>query len=241
MPRFTRGLVVTLVVLVLGSFVVMLQQKPASGAPGSAPVTVVNTPLPTTVTNTPLPATVSGNVNVNNFPPNQTVSGTVSVNNFPPPNQNVSATVVNTSLNPVPILDVNTSAEEPFQTFLCFNSGSFSGVPCPVPVSIVVPSMTTDNLQVKRLVIENVSGYCQLGPTTQVQAMAVSVRPLNENTVNNVSQAIALFTPAAPTFTAFNGTTRLYADPGANLGLLGFIGGNDYFCTVFVNGYFITK
>jgi len=85
MPRFTRGLVVSLVVLVLGSFVVMLQQKPASGAPGPAPVTVTNTPLPTTVTNTPLPvsgsvaATVSGNVNVGNFPATQNVSGNVGV------------------------------------------------------------------------------------------------------------------------------------------------------------------
>jgi len=232
MARFTRGLVVTLVVLVLGSFVVMLQQKPASGAPGPAPVTVVNTPLPTTVTNTPLP--VSGSLAA-------TVSGTVAVNNFPT-NQNVSGTVVNTSVNPVPILDVNTSAKEPFQTLLCNAGGSFSGS-CPEPVQFVVPSMTTDNLPVKRLVIENVSGICSQGATTQVEAMAVSTF-VNENTVNNVSQALALITvlpgvsPAAPTF---NGTTRLYADPGATVGLLTYTAGVDSSCTVFVNGYLITK
>jgi hypothetical protein len=45
--------------------------RPASAA-GSAPVTVMNTPLP-----------VQGSVSVNNFPATQTVSGTVSVGNTP--------------------------------------------------------------------------------------------------------------------------------------------------------------
>ena len=100
MPRFARGLVVSLGVVLLGLLITIVPQRNASGAPG-APVIVQNVPLPTTVTNTPLPvsgnlaATVSGNVNVGNFPPTQNVNVT---NTVP-----VSGTVTAQIATPVPV------------------------------------------------------------------------------------------------------------------------------------------
>ena len=150
--------------------------------------------------------------------------------------------VVNTSASPVPSVDVNTPAEEPFQTILCKSAGSFSG-DCSTPENFAVPSTTTDGLTVKRLVIENVSGECGVGGTTQIQAMAVSTF-VSENTVNGETQAVALITvpPAVvPGAVMFNGPTRMYADPGATVGLLPYVSGIDLICGVFVNGHLITK
>jgi hypothetical protein len=67
--------------------------------------------------------------------------------------------VTNTAANPVPTLDINTPAEEPFQTQLCFGFGAFANQ-CPAPPVFTVPSTTTDGATVKRLVIEDFSGIC---------------------------------------------------------------------------------
>lgn len=66
MKRFGRALVVALGIAVLGSVVSLIPQKNATGA-GSAPVSVVNTPLPVNVSNAAgNPVPVSGLVAVGN-------------------------------------------------------------------------------------------------------------------------------------------------------------------------------
>ena len=71
MKPFGKLLLVTLGFGVFGFAMSLVPQKTATGA-GSAPVTVVNTPL-----------SIEGTVGVNNFPATQTVTGTVAVSNFP--------------------------------------------------------------------------------------------------------------------------------------------------------------
>ena len=84
MKRFARALAVFFGIVVLGSFVLLVPQKNAAGA-GSAPVTIVNTPLP-----------VTGDVSA-------TVSGTVGIAGTPTVNANVSLP------NPLPVQPVQQS------------------------------------------------------------------------------------------------------------------------------------
>ena len=71
MKPIGKLLLVTLGFGAFGFAMSLVPQKTATGA-GSAPVTIVNTPL-----------SVEGTVGVNNFPATQAVTGTVAVSNFP--------------------------------------------------------------------------------------------------------------------------------------------------------------
>jgi len=161
--------------------------------------------------------------------------------------------VTNTAANPVPILDVNTPAEEPFQTQLCSGFGQF-GNQCIAPLFFVVPSTTTDGASVKRLVIEDFSGICTTSPTsgnTFVEGISVQTS-VNENAVNSVS-SITVFAPVAPPpqpaisrDQIFSQPVRLYADTGSNVELQpSAVGtdvvGADVICVATVNGYLVTK
>lgn len=150
--------------------------------------------------------------------------------------------VVNTSANPVPNLDVNTPAEEPLQAILCFDSGNGECAALPLPNFFVVPTTTTDGLSVKRAVIENLSGNCG-GPSVQVTGLALSTF-VKENIVT-VSQAAATvpISPQSGNFAIFGQPIRLYADPGAEIGMVPYVSGGtgNYVCSVSLNGYLITK
>jgi hypothetical protein len=153
--------------------------------------------------------------------------------------------VTNTSANPVPNLDVNTPAEQPFETILCTSVGVFAGeCPSSEPSEFVVPSTTTDGATVKRLVIENVSGSCAIGATTQVLGMGIDTT-IGENTVNGLStvQTLVPVLGSSPGKGAVYGqAARLYADPGAIVGMEPFVGGStDLICGANVNGYLVTK
>lgn len=152
--------------------------------------------------------------------------------------------VTNTSANPVPNLDVNTPAEEPFETVLCTAAGVFAGdCPSNEPIGFVVPSTTTDGATVKRLVIENVSGSCATSGTTVVLGMGIDTT-IGENTVNGLS-AVQTLVPAQGSpgkGAVFGQLARLYADPGAAVGMEPFVAGStDLICGADVNGYFVTK
>jgi hypothetical protein len=142
MARFTRGLVVTLGVVLLGFFITIVPQKTALGQNGNTqPVFVTNKTVPTTVTNTPLPvsgnlaATVSGSVAVSNFPATQNVNvtnaalpvtGTVTanINGTPTVNANISnsslsALITNPTTNPVLNRNIDRPENQPFNVPLC--------------------------------------------------------------------------------------------------------------------------
>ena len=160
--------------------------------------------------------------------------------------------VTNTTTNPVPSVDVNTPAEEPFQTILCFEFGQYG--PCSEPQSFIAPSTTTDGANVKRLVIQDLSGSCQTtsnSGNTFVEGITLQTS-LNENSVNSVtsiSTEVPLAPPAVPTVSRdqiFSQPVRIYVDPGSFVELQISAVGSDVvdssaFCAVTVYGYLVTK
>jgi hypothetical protein len=129
--------------------------------------------------------------------------------------------VTNTPLAPVPNADVNTPGDEPFQTHICasFPTGSF---PCAstTPESFAVPSITSDGFTVKRLVIENISGFCGVSGEQGITLVQLGFST-SANTVNGLNLALLV-----PTMTSIGSNTQLfrstvptpvYADPESNV------------------------
>jgi hypothetical protein len=193
--------------------------RPAE-AGGSAPVTVLNTPLPVQGT---VNAAQSGTWNVG-------LTGTPSVN------------IGNTPSNPVPTLDVNQPTGEPFQEQLCIDSeaGGLCG-----PQDFDVPTATNKGDSVKRLVIDYVSGHCE----SDAQPGATLVWVGGDQSINNPSGQDYSKNYFVPVFTAtgeyaFATPTRIYADPNANISIFSYaisIGSTVHgVCDVQLSGFLMT-
>lgn len=150
--------------------------------------------------------------------------------------------VTNTTANPVPTVSADSPANFPFAASLCLEAPSGS---CGAQ-SFVVPTTTSTGLPVKRLVIENVSGSCNLTPGISQFQLDLEV-PV-------AGSSIPLFfpfplVPASPSnsagrFIVGGSAVRIYADPGTTV----FIGANselltgDFeFCPLVVAGHLETK
>jgi hypothetical protein len=180
-----------------------IQSHPASAA-GSAPVTVVNTPLPVQgtvgVNNFPSNQAVSGTVAISNFPSNQTVSGTVNVGNFP---STLPVSFTNASTSPLYIRDVDGAAHNRYTYNNSCNvptDGSVNGC----NVQFTVPSGF-------ELVVETVTVEAGLNPGEKgIGRMIVNA---------TLSQAFGADFILSPVLNngAFASTQllRAYADPGA--------------------------
>lgn len=219
--------------------------KTVQGAPGSAPVTVVNTPLPVSGNVT---GTVTGSVNIANTP--LPVTGSVNVANTPLPvtgNVTGSVAVINPTVQdlnnnpaPGPLITEDTAnpGYEPFSISLCIaNNGPFV---CSFPDPITVPSKTADNQPVTRLVIEHVSGECVVtGGTIAVLNMHTS-SSYNGGDVGNHFPLSPNSSPAGGWY-VFAQSTRIYADPGTGVSIDPDYPGAtpNYWCVASVNGYFV--
>jgi hypothetical protein len=130
--------------------------------------------------------------------------------------------VVNTSANPVPMVMSGT----PFEAALCHAFGPTQGTLCGAEVSdFVVPSTTSTGASVKRLVVENISGFCTAENTPLIAGILFS--PFVADSVPNSTGAMAHYFPLilqttgpgpSPSQTerdySFGGTTRIYFNPG---------------------------
>lgn len=122
-------------------------------------------------------------------------------------------TVSNTSANPVPNLNVDEPAAQPFQYYLGANPGGYP--------TFTVPSTTVSGAPVKRLVIESVSGFCSqpFSPADPVGSFTSLVT--NDTSINGQSSSANFFVPlqnpSLPTLYAIQAFTRIYADPGATV------------------------
>jgi hypothetical protein len=224
--------VVTLASAILG--------VPSLWAQASLPVKITNTPLPiqgsvnAVITNASVP--VSGTVNVNSLPAVQ-LSGTPTV------------TVGNAETSPVLTRDVDRPSNEPFSPGICmFND--FDGVnPCESNLhsGFVVPS-TTSGKTVKRMVIEFVSGSCEMSRSDTfllslelgIDATLASGRThyLVPVSVPNVS--------GGPNFYAIAQQTRIFVNPGQTVSIgAGLRGASadqwDMVCHFQVEGSLITQ
>lgn len=129
--------------------------------------------------------------------------------------------VTNTSTNPVPTAEVNDPGEEPFQTQIClaFPAGSF---PCSSGTveNFAVPTVTSDGLTVKRLVVENISGFCFVGGSQTINLVLLVFSTL-ANSINSIEQESLVQTSTS--IGSFAGLshvsfpTPVYADPGTSV------------------------
>jgi hypothetical protein len=149
-------------------------------------------------------------------------ASTAFAGNTPAPTQVV---VTNTPAQPVPMVglvkDSDASARKPFQWF---------GNGIPASISGNTLTVTTVPLN-QRLVIEDVSGYCQ---------GSVSLVYLASHSITNGYKGFH-YLPA----TFWNGTgpastpVRFYVDPGQDFNLLSSASGGSGFCYLAVSGYFV--
>jgi hypothetical protein len=92
-------------------------------------------------------------------------------------------TVANTATNPVASRNVDNPATYPFSANLCINVNSF----CDPSLSqvFVVPAATSTGVQVKRLVLQGVSGDCQGDPATTALLDGIQISSFApEDTIN---------------------------------------------------------
>jgi hypothetical protein len=235
MHRFPKILLLTIGFGLVGVAVGFLTSTPAPAAPTSVPVTVVNTPsapVPTAAQGT---TAISGNVGIS--------AGTkINVANVPDANG-----------NPTPVVVRDHTPTQPFHMFLCSDYGTLSGS-CQTVVpaansSFQVPTTTSDGHAVERMVIENISGVCaSTGSGQQVFEVILSTT-LNENSPIATISDIFPAAPSAAGLTAtvliqtVSQTTRLYSDPGSQVGLSFGITGNSADgsrCNMTLTGYLTT-
>lgn len=120
--------------------------SPTGAITGSAPVSVVNTPLPVTGTvNVGNLGATTLPVSVTNFPATQQVNGTVNIGNLPAVQQ---VSVTNLSSAPISVSLLNPPGSSPFMHVLT------SGTP-----EFTVPA-TINGLSVQALAVTQVSGSC---------------------------------------------------------------------------------
>jgi hypothetical protein len=161
--------------------------------------------------------------------------------------------VVNTASQPVPNRDVDNPAKEPFQANMCIDAGTQFGN-CRLgglPGFVQVPTTTTDNAVVKRLVIEYVDAVCFVNGSGLITAWGLSIT-VNEN-VQNVQSGLPSgelvhdflpqLAPGSPGPLLISQQTRLYADPGTVVGssIADTAGVTGYQCQGTITGHLVTQ
>ena len=127
--------------------------------------------------------------------------------------------VTNTPTNPVPTADVNAPGDEPFQTQIClaFPAGSFPCSSGTIPESFAVPTVTSDGLTVKRLVVENISGFCFVGGSQTINLVQLEFSTF-ANSINSIEEESLVQTSTSIGSTGLSHVsfpTPVYADPGS--------------------------
>jgi hypothetical protein len=161
----------------------------------------------------------------------------VNVVNTPLPITNAEVHDLNNNPAPGPLIteDTGNPAYEPFAATLCV---SFGGTSCGFPSSLTVPTKTADFQPVTRLVIEYVSGDCQASGGLDVELFSNSSG--NSGGFSAVNRFSLNPTPTGGWY-EFSQHTRIYADPGTNLGPnFSYTGPTpNYLCNMVVNGHFV--
>src|ERR1700683_525656 len=217
MKRFAKLFAATLGFGVLGFLMSLVPQKTAQGV----------TPEPVQVTNTPLP--VKGDITA-------TITGSPAVkvlNNVP---------VINgvSSGKPIP-LTVQTQEDSPatpFQVNLCASNASCKLGTLSVPATFDEPGD-------ERLVIEYVSGECQMVIQSSNLPMTVSLginTTVGGTTVTHYFATIPEGISDNISASGFSNRTRLYADPSKTV-TLGDVpyGTTSSTCVIGVSGYLMPK
>lgn len=198
--------------------------RPTQAQQGSAPVTVVNTPLPVSLTGT---GNISGSVNaaqsgawnvgVTSLPSVQLAAGTTV---------GITGGLSNTAATPLFVRDVDEPGRNAYVVYVCQNTES----PCggvTVPVG-------------NRYVIEQVAGECQVGTGSTIYGFRLHAWLNGADNVYPVRNNISAESGGGQTTTGFFfQPARIYADGGTELSVA-FAGvGGSAFCGVTLSGHLV--
>lgn len=151
--------------------------------------------------------------------------------------------VTNTSANPVPVSAADSPANFPFATFLCIES---PGEGCQPFSTFLVPTTTSTGLPVKRLVIENVSGTCEITPGVTGFVLSLSAPSVGATTALPFPFPLLAASPnnSAGQFVVGGSAVRIYTDPGDTVSISAqsdVPAGNFEFCSLIVEGHLEAK
>ena len=198
--------------------------KPTQAQHGSAPVTVVNTPLPVSLTGT---GNISGNVNaaqsgawnvgVTNLPSVQLAAGTTV---------GITGGLSNTAATPLFVRDVDGPGRNAHVVHVCQSTLSPCGA-VTVPVG-------------NRYVIEQVAGECQVGTGSTIYGFRLHAWLNGAENVYPVRNDISADSGGGQTTTGFFfQPARIYADGGTELSVaFAGLGGNAV-CGVTLSGHLV--
>lgn len=214
----------------------------------STPCVWAQASLPVRVTNTPLP--VQGSVNAVITNPSVPVSGTVNVSSLPAVQLSgtPAVTVENADTSPVPIRDVDHPANEPFSASLCTFNSVISGTSCEsfYQDRVTVPT-TSSGKTVKRLVIEFVSGICDIPhPDTYLFNLSLLIGLGEAIPPSRNHYLVPVSVPnlsGGPKQYASTQQTRIYANPGQSVTIDWGVRGGDLraVCHFTLEGSLITQ
>ena len=223
-----RNIGVLTFLVALAAATIPLPKATQAQAAGSAPVTVVNTPLPVNLTGT---GNISGNVNaaqsgawnvgVTNMPAMQLAPGTTV---------GISGGFSNTATSPIFTQDVDEPAKNAYVVGLCASTESSCG-------GITVPLGT-------RYVIEQVSGECNVGSESSLYGWKLSARLNGADNIYFVRDNISAGSGDTTTGFFFQ-ESRIYADGGVENGIsahLFGVGGEHHSaaCGITLSGYLVS-
>ena len=201
----------------------------ATHAAGSAPVTVVNTPLPVSLTGT---GNISGNVNaaqsgawnvgVTNLPAVQLAPGTTV---------GISGGFSNTATSPFFVRDVDERAKNAYVLGLCATSKFQTCPGVTVPVGA-------------RYVIEQVSGECNVGSDSSIGGFKLTAHLNGADNVYFFHDKISAGS-GDTTIGPFFQESRIYADGGVENGISAKVfdaggSGPGSACSITLSGYLVS-
>jgi hypothetical protein len=224
-----RNIGVLTFLVALAAATIPLPKATQAQAAGSAPVTVVNTPLPVNLTGT---GNISGNVNaaqsgawnvgVTNMPAMQLAPGTTV---------GISGGFSNTATSPIFTQDVDEPAKNAYVVGLCATSKFQT---CP---GVTVPFGT-------RYVIEQVSGECNVGSESSIGGFKLTAHLNGADNVYFFHDKISAGS-GDTTVGPFFQESRIYSDGGVENGISAIVfdaggSGPGAACSITLSGHLVS-
>ena len=202
----------------------ILMSPPTQAQQGSAPVTVVNTPLPVSLIGT---GNISGSVNAA-----QSGAWNVGVTSLPSvqlaagPTVGITGGLSNTAASPLFVRDVDEPGRNAYVVFVCQSTES----PCG---GVTVPAGN-------RYVIEQLAGECQVGTGAHIYGFRLHASLNGADHVYPVREDISADSGGGQTTTGFFfQPARIYADGGTQLSVTFADLGGSAFCGVTLSGHLV--
>jgi hypothetical protein len=223
-----KGIAAFIVAVALAATTIPLSKSTQAQA-GSAPVTVVNTPLPVSLTGT---GKIAGDVNAAQRGEwNVGVTSLPAVQLAPGASVGINGGFTNTATTPIFVRDVDEPSRNAYVVYLCQSTES----PCG---GATVPVGT-------RYVIEQISGECNVGSGSSLYGWKLTARLNDVDNAYHIRENISAPDGSGETTRGFFfQETRIYADGGVANGLsaqLVDVGGEhkSAACSIYLSGHLV--